>query len=281
VSDMGTRKKIVAQGAPAEAPKERGGIQSLERAFAILEEVARNREGINLADLSKAVRLHNSTTFHLVKTMAQLGYISQVRDSKRYRIGSRLFTLATGALEENALLALATPVLETLTRETGEAGHFAIRSGNDIVVIARTAGSGLLQMVDRTGAQRPAHATALGKVLLAALSDDQIRQLLGPEPLRKFTPKTIVERDALLREIDEVRRKGIAYDDGEFDAEIRCVAVPVHDFAGRVAGAVGISGAVWRLSLQSLQDKARQVREAARRISAQLGYQERKVTRVA
>jgi len=281
VSAMGTRKKIAAGAAPGEAPKERGGIQSLERAFAILEEVARNREGINLADLSKAVGLHNSTTFHLVKTMAQLGYISQVRDSKRYRIGSRLFTLATGALEENALLALATPVLETLTRETGETSHFAIRSGNDIVVIARTAGAGLLQMVDRTGAQRPAHATALGKVLLAALNDEQIRQLLGPEPLRKFTPKTIVVRDALLREIDEARRKGIAYDDGEFDAEIRCVAVPVHDFAGRVAGAVGISGAVWRLSLQSLQDKARQVRAAARRISAELGYQERKVTRVA
>src|SRR5574342_570106 len=111
-------------------PKERGGIQSLERAFAILEEVARNREGINLADLSKAVGLHNSTTFHLVKTMAQLGYVSQVRDSKRYRIGSSLFTLAAGALEENTLLALATPVLETLTRDTGEAGHFAIRSGN-------------------------------------------------------------------------------------------------------------------------------------------------------
>lgn len=278
---MGTRKRSVPEGAPAAAPKERGGIQSLERAFAILEEVARNREGINLVDLSRAVGLHNSTAFHLVKTMAQLGYVSQVRDSKRYRIGSRLFTLATGALEENALLALATPVLETLTRETGEAGHFAIRSGNDVVVIARTAGSGLLQMVDRTGAQRPAHATALGKVLLAALSDDQIRQCLGPDALRKFTAKTLVERDALLREIREVRRKGIAYDDGEFDAEIRCVAVPVHDFAGRVAGAVGISGPVWRLSLQSLQDKAQQVRAAAGRISAQLGHHEKKAIRVA
>ena len=278
---MATRKKRVPEPAPPEAPKERGGIQSLERAFAILEEVARNREGINLVDLSKAVGLHNSTAFHLVKTMAQLGYVTQVRDSKRYRIGARLFTLATGALEENALLALVTPVLETLTGETGETGHFAIRSGNDVVVIARTAGAGLLQMIDRTGAQRPAHATALGKVLLSALNDGQIRQFLGAEPLRRFTAKTIVERDVLLREIDEVRRKGIAYDDGEFDAEIRCVAVPVRDFAGRLAGAVGISGAVWRLPLQSLQDKAQQVREAARLISAQLGYDEKKATRVA
>src|SRR5262245_22104689 len=273
---MATKRKIAPVDASAEAPKERGGIQSLERAFAILEEVARHREGINLADLSKAVGLHNSTTFHLVKTMTQLGYITQLRDSNRYRIGSRLFTLAAGALEENSFLAVATPVLETLTRETGEAGHFAIRSGNEIVVIARTAGSGLLQMVDRTGGQRPAHATALGKVLLAALNDAQIRQFLGPEPLRKFTAKTIVERNALLREIEEVRRKGIAYDDGEFDAEIRCVAVAVHDFAGRVAGAVGISGPVWRLSLQSLQDKVQHVRAAAKLISVQLGFQDKK-----
>jgi len=86
-----------------------------------------------------------------------------------------------------------------------------------------------------------------------------------------------VGRDALLREIDEARRKGLAYDDGEFDAEVRCVAVPVHDFAGRVAGAIGISGAVWRLSLQSLQQKARQVRDAAAALSAQLGFQEKKV----
>jgi IclR family transcriptional regulator, KDG regulon repressor len=278
---MATQRKTAPKRRLPKAPKERGGIQSLERAFAILEEVARNREGVNLLDLSRAVGLHNSTTFHLVKTMAQLGYIRQMRDSKRYRIGSRLFTLAAGALEENSFLEIATPMLETLTRETGEAGHFAIRSGNEIVVIARTAGSGLLQMMDRAGAQRPAHATALGKVLLAPLSDAQIRQFLGSEPLRKFTAKTIVDRDALLREIEMVRRKGLAYDDGEFDAEVRCVAVPVHDFAGRVAGAVGISGPVWRLSLQSLQAKSQQVREVARLMSAQLGFQEKKPARVA
>ncbi len=265
------KAKAVAE-VEAEAPKERGGIQSLERAFAILEEIARNREGINLADLSKAVGLHNSTTFHLVKTMTQLGYISQLRDSKRYRIGSGLFSLAAGALEENAFLALATPVLETLTAETGESAHFAIRAGRDVVVIARTSGVGLLQMVVRTGSQRPVHATALGKVLMSALTDDQIRLLFGSEHLPRYTPKTIVELRALLREVQHVRKTGIAYDDGEVDEEVRCVAVPVHDFAGRVAGAIGISGPVWRLSLQSLQGKAEQVRSAAENLSRQLGY---------
>lgn len=271
-----TRKNETLHEAPVQdAPKERGGIQSIERAFAILEDVARHREGINLADLAKSVGLHNSTTFHLVKTMMQLGYVSQVKDSKRYRIGSRLFTLAAGALDENALLAAATPVLEKLTAETGESGHFAIRSSNEIVVVARTAGSGMLQLADRTGATRPAHATALGKVLLAALSPEQLAQFLSGMEMRRYTAKTIVEREVFLRELEEVRKKGIAFDDGEFDAEVRCVAVPVHDFAGRVAGAIGISGPIWRLSLQSLQEKAKQVRESAAELSAELGFQER------
>jgi DNA-binding IclR family transcriptional regulator len=108
-----------------------------------------------------------------------------------------------------------------------------------------------------------------------------MRQFLGSGPLRRFTAKTIVERERLSHEIEEVRQKGIAYDDGEYDTEIRCVAVPVYDFASRVAGAVGISGPVWRLSLQALQDKAEQVRAAAKLMSAQLGYQEKKAARVA
>lgn len=260
------------------AAKEKGGIQSLERAFAILEQVAGRRDGINLAELSKAVGLHNSTAFHLLKTMVQLGYVSQMRESKRYRIGSRLFTLAAGALEENSLLEIATPVLEKLTRETGEAAHFAIRSGSEVVVIARTTGSGMLQLAVRAGAARPAHATALGKVLLAALPPQDLAQFLAGMEMRRYTPKTIVGREAFLRELEEVRKRGIAFDDGEFDAELRCVAVPVYDFAGRVAGAIGISGPIWRLSLQSLQDRAKQARVSAADLSTGLGFRKRPET---
>jgi len=257
----------------AELGAERGGVQSIARAFAIAEEVARNREGIGLAELSKRVGLHNSTTFHLVKTMVQLGYVSQLADSRKYRIGRRMFTLAAGALDEIELVSVATPVLEKLTSETGEYSHFAIRSGDQIVVVAKTAGTGIFQMVDRTGAVRPGHATALGKVLLAALAPAQLARFMQTCELRAFTAKTIVEAEALLRELDEVRRKGLAFDDGEFDAEARCVAVPVRDFTGRVAGAIGMSGPMWRLSLQALQEKSKYVREAAVALSAELGYQ--------
>jgi IclR family KDG regulon transcriptional repressor len=253
------------------AKEQRGGIQSIERAFAILEEIARHRDGIGLGEVSKRVGLHSSTAFHLIRTMVQLGYLSQPPDSKKYRVGRRLFTLAAGALDEVELVRIATPVLENLSLETSEASHFAVRSADDIVVVAKTAGGGMFQLVDRSGAVRPAHATALGKVLAAAMTAAELERYLQAHELRKFTDKTIVEREALLRELEAVRRNGIAFDDGEFDPEVRCVAVPVRDFAGRVTGAIGISGPIWRLSLQALQDKSARVREAAAGLSAELG----------
>ncbi len=248
-----------------------GGVQSLGRAFAILEEVARNRDGIALADLSKRVGLHNSTTFHLVKTMVSLGYIRQMKDSKRYRVGRPLFALAASALDEIEMVSLATPVLEDLTRETGESSHFAVRMGDSVVIIARTAGPGAFQILDRVGVVRPAHCTALGKVILAALRPDQLGRVLDRAELKPLTPKTIVERAALEQQIDEIRHSGIAFDDGEFDPEVRCVAVPVRDFTGHVIGAIGISGPIWRLSIQTLQNRAKAVQAAAERLSAEFG----------
>jgi IclR family transcriptional regulator, KDG regulon repressor len=121
--------------------RQRGGVQSLGRAFSILEEVARHREGIGLAELSRLVGLHNSTTtFHLARTMVSLGYMRQERASKRYRVGRPLFALAASALDEIEMVNLATPVLEDLSRETGESGHFAVRMGDSVVSSPAPAG---------------------------------------------------------------------------------------------------------------------------------------------
>jgi IclR family transcriptional regulator, KDG regulon repressor len=252
------------------AQKERAGVQSLERAFGLLEAIAQARAGIGLAELSKKVGLHNSTTFHLVKTMVALGYIRQDRD-KRYRIGRGLFALAAGSLDEIELASLAVPVLEELTQATGESGHFAVRSGDAVVVIAKTSGSGAFQLTDRVGVMRPAHGTALGKVLLAALTPAQLDRFLQNHELAALTPKTITEPELLRQEVREVARTGVAYDDGEFNAEVRCVAVPVHDYTGQVVGALGISGPIWRLSIPVLQKQTELVKGSARRLAAALG----------
>jgi IclR family transcriptional regulator, KDG regulon repressor len=254
--------------------RQRGGVQSLARAFGIMEEVARSRDGISLAELSKRVGLHNSTTFHLVKTMVSLGYIRQIKDSKRYRIGRPLFALAASALDEIEMVSLAMPVLEDLSHETGESGHFAVRMGDSVVVIARTAAPGAFQLTERVGVVRPAHCTALGKVILAALRVDQIDRFLARIELTAVTPKSITELGVLKKDISEVRSSGIAFDDGEFNPEVRCVAVPVKDFTGQVIGAIGISGPIWRLSIQALQSRTIIVQAAAKRLSVEFGCQD-------
>ena len=193
--------------------RQRSGVQSLARAFGIMEEVARSRDGISLAELSKRVGLHNSTTFHLVKTLVSLGYIRQIKDTKRYRIGRPLFALAASALDEIEMVSLAMPVLEDLSRETGEGGHFAVRMGDSVVVIARTAAPGAFQLAERVGVVRPAHCTALGKVILAALRDDQLDRFLARVELTPVTPRSITEPRALKKDIDGVRRSGIAFDE--------------------------------------------------------------------
>ncbi len=273
------RKTAVARLVQSSAPtidddaedRQRSGVQSLGRAFSILEEVARHREGIGLAELSKLVGLHNSTTFHLAKTMVSLGYMRQERDSKRYRVGRPLFALAASALDEIEMVNLATPVLEDLSRETGESGHFAVRMGDSVVVIARTSGPGAFQLTDRVGVVRPAHCTALGKIILASLRPDQLKRFLERVELKPSTPKSITEPSVLLHEIAEVRRSAIAIDDGEFNAEVRCIAVPVYNFTGDVIGALGISGPIWRMSDQVLKSRAKLVQAAAQRLSAEFG----------
>jgi IclR family KDG regulon transcriptional repressor len=251
--------------------RQRVGVQSLGRAFAILEEVARHREGIGLADLSKLVGLHNSTTFHLAKTMVSLGYMRQEKDSKRYRIGRPLFALAASALDEIEMVNVATPMLEELSRETSESSHFAVRMGDAIVVIARTGGPGAFQLTDRVGVVRPAHCTALGKIILASLRPDQLKRFLERVELKPSTKKSITDVSVLLREIAEIRRSGVAIDDGEFNPEVRCVAVPVTNFTGQTIGALGISAPIWRVSNQELQSCAKIVQAAARRLSAEFG----------
>jgi IclR family transcriptional regulator, KDG regulon repressor len=273
------RKATVARLVPTSEPnidddaedRQRGGVQSLERAFSILEEVARHREGIGLAELSKLVGLHNSTTFHLAKTMVSLGYMRQERDSKRYRVGRPLFALAASALDEIEMVNLATPILEDLSRESGESGHFAVRMGDAVVVIARTSGTGAFQLTDRVGVVRPAHCTALGKIILASLRPDQLRRFLDRVELKPSSKKSITEQSVLLREISEIRRSAIAFDDGEFNAEVRCVAVPVYNFSGEVIGALGISGPIWRMTDQVLQSRAKLVQTAAKRLSEEFG----------
>jgi IclR family KDG regulon transcriptional repressor len=210
--------------------------------------------------------------FHLVQTMVSLGYVRQMRDTKRYRIGRPLFALAASSNDDAELVSLATPTLQALSAKTGEAGHFGVWSGNHVLVLAKTPGAGAFQMTSSVGLLRPAYATGLGKALLSTLNEAQLERYLAAVALQPLAPRTITDPDVLKRSLQDANRLGLAYDDGEFDAEIRCVAAVVRDFTDRAIGVIGISGPVWRLSLQALHDAADDVRRAAAALSTELGH---------
>jgi IclR family acetate operon transcriptional repressor len=128
-----------------------GGVQSIERCFSILTEIAKYPDGINLADLSKALGLHTSTTFHLVRTLVDVRAVRQDRQTKRYQLGRTIFAIAANSLTELQLVSAARPFLEGLSKVTGGSSHLSLPWGNDVVIALRLAGSSSMQLVDRSG----------------------------------------------------------------------------------------------------------------------------------
>ena len=249
-----------------------GGIQSIERAFAILEAIARRPDGIGLGDLSREVDLHTSTAFNLAKTMVTLGYVRQDPVAKTYSIGRPIYALAASAINDVQLVNIAYPLLDELNRETGELCHLAARSGDDIVILAKTDGHSAFGVRDRVGTSRPAHCTAIGKVLLAAMPDTEVDRFLQTGPFQPYTKNTIVDPERIREEIVRVRSGNVAFDDEEFQYEVRCVAVPVRDFTGQTMAALGVSGPIWRISLPKLHEMTDRIRDVAKRLSRNLGY---------
>lgn len=254
---------------PAEAGAVRT-VQSLERAFAILEAVAGSDEPTSLADIARATGLHTSTAFHLIRTLVLLGYVRQ-DESKRYRVGPRLFMQAAGAFTENTLVDLAQPHLRRLADETGETAHLAVRADTGIAVIAKVEARSPIRSSERLGIIRPAHCTALGKVFLAELPAGELDAWLAATPLAAFTSKTITDPAALRAEIARVASGGSASDDGEFNEELRCIAAPVRNFTGRTVAAIGVSGPVWRVTQKDMPALGARVAATAAGLSRELG----------
>lgn len=272
--ELKTTSRTPKRAAPATKPAEErrpGEIQSIRRACEVLETVARSPNGIGLADLSRTIGLHSSTTFHIAKTLLTLGYLRQMEESRFYRIGRPLFALASAAFDEVELINAARPVLAELANATGETSYFGVMSGEKLVVLAKHDGSGVIRINDRIGNVRPLHCTALGKVMLSTFEQQQFETFLQNTDLPVFTSKTIKTIEQLRQEIAEVRRSGIAFDDGEVSEELRCAAVPVYNFTNQVIGSLGISGPGWRLSIQALHKNTITLQQAADHLSSALG----------
>ncbi len=247
-------------------------IQSLQRGLGILELVARNGTGVTMAEVSREVGLHTSTTFHLLRTLTNLGYLVQDETTKGYRLGSKVFGLASASCTEIQLLKLSGPLLAEMVQATGETSILAIFDHGEVTLINRVEGSSPVGLSERVGRLRPAHCSALGKVLLAHATDAEVRAYLDGHELTPFTPHTITKAPLLRQELARIRTRGYAFDDEEQALGIRCLAAPVQNFASQVVAGIGISAPVWRLSSERLPTLTEMVKATAQRFSLQLGY---------
>ena len=247
-------------------PGRTGGVQSLQRAFGLLELVAAHRSAMSLSELATASGLAPATLHRLARTLVDLGYLRQ-EPSRRYALGPRLALLADAS--SAMLSAVALPHLGQLVDEIGETANLAMLDGDLVAYVAQVPGRHSMRMFTEVGRRVQPHCTAVGKALLGATrSDQEVRALLGRTGLPRHTPHTVVDPDELLEQLAEVRKQGYALDEGEQEVGVRCVAVNVAGSALPLA--ISVSGPAPRMTDDLLSLAVPVLRDVAASLAAEL-----------
>ncbi len=259
-------------------PRSSYAAPAVDAALSILETLGTVHQ-MGVTDLAKKLGLGKSSAYRLLATLVRRGYVEKNPQNDRYQLTYRLFAVGSPAADRFDLREAAHPVMERLATETGETVNLGVLDGTRVVNLHKVESRHLLRMHMEVGGGVPAHATALGKVLLAALTREEIANRLGGRRLERLTRRTIVDRATLWRALARTRRQRFALDDEECSLGLRCVAAPITDHRGSVVAALSISGPSHRLPSRVLSRLAESVRAAAQEISGRLGFaiaQERK-----
>jgi len=252
-------------------PSNRYAAPAVDAALSILETLGGVPE-MSLTELARKLGLGKSSVYRLLVTLARRGYVEKNPQSERYRLTYRLFAVGSPAAERLGLREAAHPVMERLAAQTGEMVNLAVLDGTRVLNLHKVESRHLLRMHLAVGSGVPAHATALGKVLLAALEPDELARRLRGRRLERLTRRTMGGRVALCTALARVRDHGFAVDDEECSLGLRCVAAPILDRRGFVVAALSISGPTQRLPYSALPRLAEAVRSAAQEVSHRLGY---------
>jgi IclR family acetate operon transcriptional repressor len=220
-----------------------GGVQSLERAFDLLERMADAGGEVGLSELSASSGLPLPTIHRLMRTLVSCGYVRQ-QHNRRYALGPRLIRLGESA--SRLLGVWARPHLARLAEATGETANMALLDGDEVVYVAQVPSKHSMRMFTEVGRRVLPHSTGVGKALLAHLPGDEVRALLARTGMPAATDKTITSPDRFLAALDEVRAAGYAVDDNEQEIGVRCLAVPIP--GSPTAAAISISGPAGRVT---------------------------------
>ncbi|MFG2301469.1 IclR family transcriptional regulator [Actinacidiphila glaucinigra] len=242
-----------------------GGVQSLERAFDLLERMADAGGEVGLSELSASSGLPLPTIHRLMRTLVDCGYVRQ-QPNRRYALGPRLIRL--GESSARLLGTWARPYLADLVEATGETANMALLDGDEVVYVAQVPSRHSMRMFTEVGRRVLPHSTGVGKALLAHVPPEEVRALLARTGMPAATERTIVDPDAFLAELEHIRVQGYAVDDNEQEVGVRCLAVTVPD--SPTAAAISISGPAGRVTEAATEKIVPVLQGVARQLSAAL-----------
>jgi len=245
-------------------------VQSVDRAITVLELLARRGE-TGITEIAGELGVHKSTASRLVRVLEAHGLVEQLGERGKYAIGFGVVRLAGAATGRMDLAKLGRQTCQALAEELGETVNIAIADGGVAINISQARGAAAITTQNWTGQRTPLHATSSGKVLLAAMAEADRKRVLGHE-LAPYTPRTTVDADELRSELDRVAEDGYAASFEELELGMHAVAVPVRGPGGEVVAAMSASGPSYRLSPQRIRQIVAPMADAARELSAQLGY---------
>jgi DNA-binding IclR family transcriptional regulator len=249
--------------------RETSPVQSVDRAVTVLEILAREGEA-GVTDIAAELGVHKSTAFRLVGALENRNLVTQDVDRGKYRLGVGILRLAGATTARLDLVQEGRAVCERLAVEVGETINIAVLADGAALYLDQVAGPSALQTRNWVGQSLALHATSNGKVLLAYLDPGRRDGILAG-PLARYTEHTIVDRERLDAQLNEVLRRGYAATVDELEVGLTAVAAPIHNLDGAVIAAVSASGPSFRLPADRVAVVAAEVRRAADEISLRMG----------
>jgi DNA-binding IclR family transcriptional regulator len=245
-------------------------LSSVSKALTLLDAFTAEKPELTLSELARRVGAHKSSAFRLLSTLQAHGFVQRSPAGHGYRLGWKLVELAGRLLSRHELRELAAPFLEELAERSGEIVHLSVLDRGEIVYLDKRGRSQPLTVSTTIGGRSPAHASAMGKVLLAGLPAGEVERQLGPQPLLRFTPTTITDRRRLAQELAAILEQGYALDKEETFPGIRCVAAPLRNGEDQVLAAINVTAPTQRMGARRQAEIRKWVTDAAARISERI-----------
>ncbi|MGI6169417.1 MAG: IclR family transcriptional regulator, partial [Christensenellales bacterium] len=250
--------------------------QSSEKLLLILERLSEQDEPIRLQELSRLVGMNESTALRYIVTLQKNGYVVQDADTNRYSLSYKICAIAANVSSRKSIRNICTPYLRSIAQIFSESANIAEEHNMMVMYIEAVSGPRqLLMTTRRIGNISPMHCTAVGKLLLLNYAPPQIDQFIATRGLPALTDRSITTREALLRELETVRRQGYALDNEEYEPGARCVAAPVYDYTGGIIAGMSVSGPATRMTDEHIYEKLPFLLDATQQISLRMGYEGR------